>query len=150
MRMVIETTRGTRILRRERARRLATRANRDGFAPVCGNTTRSVRFAGSAVADSCPDPLCSHSTCDEVVKGDRRSVGQEGAEGQLRGLLLQAEPAVRTRLRRTVSDVPPRSSRRAAAPGADALRLPAGAPAPGRVGPADRTGAGRTPHVVCR
>jgi hypothetical protein len=37
--------------------------------------TRTVRFAGSRVAHPWPDPLCSSSSCDEVVKG---SVGVPG------------------------------------------------------------------------
>ena len=44
-----------------------------------------------------PDPVCSGSSCDGVGEGEREGAGQEGREGQLRGLLLQAQHALRAR-----------------------------------------------------
>src|SRR5215218_3524427 len=137
------------ILRRLRGGRFARRAKREAFPPLCGKSTRTVRFAGSAVASGCPDPLCSPTSCDELVKGIE-GAGHEGREGQLRGLLLQAEPPVCARLRRAVSDVPPEPPGGPAPAAAAALRLPPGAPAPGGVGAAERAGASRAARVNWR
>src|SRR3954452_23032875 len=66
-----------------------------------------------------------------------------GPEGDLRGLLLPTQPAVRPGARRTLRDLPPRPARGAAPARPAALRLPHRAPRAGHVVVSLPPGAGR-------
>ncbi|CAA9498292.1 MAG: hypothetical protein AVDCRST_MAG38-3010, partial [uncultured Solirubrobacteraceae bacterium] len=66
----------------------------------------------------------------------------EGAQGVVRGLLLPLQHALRAVARRALRHLPSGSSGGTAPAAPDALRVPAGAPAPGRVGLPHRRGAG--------
>jgi hypothetical protein len=70
-----------------------------------------------------------------------------GAEGQLRGLLLPHEPALRAGAQRALFDIP--SQRGPTAPAtAAAVRIPSGAPLTGGLGISLRPRAGGAAHVV--
>src|SRR3954469_9039166 len=75
------------------------------------------------------------------MKGTRGGQARQRAEGDLRRLLLRAERPLRPPARSGLRDLQARHAGRAAPAAPDALRVPAGAPAPGRLGVSHGAGA---------
>src|SRR5215210_394236 len=120
------------------------------FGGICGEAPKTVRFAGSGVACPTPARFACARPVGRVVGGEVGEVGSTerwGTEGELRRLLLRSKWSVRSRTRRAVRDLPSRPSRGPAAAEPAALRVPPGAPPPGRVGVPDRAGAGRAARL---
>src|SRR5829696_2902381 len=129
---------------RMRGRLPAARMVFGPFGGICGEAPKTVRFAGSGVA--CPTPArfaCARPLVESWGEvGEVGSTERWGTEGELRRLLLRSQRTVRSRTRRAVRDLSPRPSRGPAAAEPAALRVPPGAPPPGRVGVSYGAGAG--------
>src|SRR5262249_34031219 len=85
------------------------------------------------IAPSC-DGVVNEGVLEGVSSRCRTAACQEVEESDVRGVLLRTPWPVRAGARRAMPDVPARPSRRPAAAEPAALRVPPGAPAPGRLG----------------